>query len=218
MELNFSNNVKDLITISKEEAIRMGNDFIGIEHFLLAMTSLKESGGYKVISQLSNIIKVRKEIESLIKSQYKVFEDLDTLKNIPLVKQAEKALKITYLEAKLDNQATEISTIHLLQSILKSEDTLVSNILGENNINYESVKSVGRKIKEYDDGTNKGIRKFNLNKKNPLDLYFDLSEFSEADISKIISLLSEVYNDVSGDELEIVGMSRLDLYRTLELA
>ena len=50
--------------------------------------------------------------------------------NIPLLKQAEKVLKITYLEAKLF-KSNMIGTEHLLLSILKEDNNLASSILKE---------------------------------------------------------------------------------------
>jgi ATP-dependent Clp protease ATP-binding subunit ClpC len=59
--------------------------------------------------------------------------------NIPLVKQAEKILKITYLEAKIFKSPL-IGTEHLLLSILKDEDNVATKSLHSFNIDYEIAK------------------------------------------------------------------------------
>ncbi len=137
MDANFSTKVKDVITFSKEEALRLGHDYIGVEHLLLGI--IREGNGLAV-KILSNLGADLKELRKKIESSTKVGNGSNTqLSNIPLVKQAEKVLKITYLEAKvLKNNI--IGTEHLLLSILKGEDNIATNALNALNINYESVK------------------------------------------------------------------------------
>jgi len=137
MDANFSTKVKDVITFSKEEALRLGHDYIGVEHLLLGI--IREGDGLAV-KILSNLGVDLKELRKKIETSTKVGNGSSTqLSNIPLVKQAEKVLKITYLEAKvLKNNV--IGTEHLLLSILKGEDNIATNALNALNINYESVK------------------------------------------------------------------------------
>ena len=52
MDDNFSPRVKDVITFSKEEALRLGHNFIGTEHLMLGI--LRDGGG-KAISILNAI-------------------------------------------------------------------------------------------------------------------------------------------------------------------
>ncbi|MBL4594480.1 MAG: ATP-dependent Clp protease ATP-binding subunit [Flavobacteriales bacterium] len=137
MDANFSAKVKDVITFSKEEALRLGHDYIGVEHLLLGI--IREGNGLAV-KILANLGVDLKELRKKIEASTKVGNGSNTqLSNIPLVKQAEKVLKITYLEAKvLKNNI--IGTEHLLLSILKGEDNIATNALNALNINYESVK------------------------------------------------------------------------------
>ncbi len=137
MDANFSTKVKDVITFSKEEALRLGHDYIGVEHLLLGI--IREGNGLAV-KILINLEVDLKELRKKIESSTKLGSGSNTqLSNIPLVKQAEKVLKITYLEAKvLKNNI--IGTEHLLLSILKGEDNIATNALNALNINYESVK------------------------------------------------------------------------------
>jgi ATP-dependent Clp protease ATP-binding subunit ClpC len=137
MDANFSAKVKDVITFSKEEALRLGHDYIGVEHLLLGI--IREGDGLAV-KILSNLGVDLKELRKKIESSTKLGNGSSSHNsNIPLVKQAEKVLKITYLEAKvLKNNV--IGTEHLLLSILKGEDNIATNALNALNINYESVK------------------------------------------------------------------------------
>jgi ATP-dependent Clp protease ATP-binding subunit ClpC len=63
-----------------------------------------------------------------------------TIGNIPLTKQAEKVLKITYLEAKL-YKSDVIGTEHLLLSLLRDDDNIAAQILHQFNIHYDVVRN-----------------------------------------------------------------------------
>jgi ATP-dependent Clp protease ATP-binding subunit ClpC len=137
MESNFSQRVKDVITYSREEALRLGHDYIGIEHLMLGMIRENEGVGVQLLKALgTDLSLLRKRIENSTKvGSNSPFQ----LSNIPLVKQAERVLKITYLEAKLFNQ-TMIGTEHLLLSILKDNNNIATQALEEQNVNYDNIK------------------------------------------------------------------------------
>ena len=141
MDDNFSSRVKDVISYSKEEALRLGHKQIGTEHLLLGM--LRDGGG-KAISILNsidvNLDELRKKIELLNpaiidSSQLKLNEK----KNLHLTRQAERALKTTFLEAKLF-QHNSLNTAHLLLCILRNDNDPITKILGKMNISYDNVK------------------------------------------------------------------------------
>ena len=137
MEAKFSQRVKDVLTYSRDEAMRLGNDYIGLEHLLLGI--LREGEGLAVQIMLYfglDLPMIRKVIEKSIANPEKKNTKLD---NIPLVKQAERALKITYLEAKMF-KSDLIGTEHLLLSILKDEDNLVSRTFKKYGVEYTMVK------------------------------------------------------------------------------
>lgn len=137
MESNFSQRVKDVITYSREEALRLGHDYIGIEHLLLGMIREGQGIGIQILNSLGvDINELRRKIESSTKIGSNT---VNHLSNIPLVKQAERVLKITYLEAKLFNQ-TLIGTEHLLLSILKDANNIATQALEEQNVFYDAVK------------------------------------------------------------------------------
>jgi len=138
MEAKFSQRVKDVLTYSREEAIRLRNDFIGVEH--LALGILREGEGLAV--QILNYLGVdlkdyRKSIERSIAPSFT--PGSKTIENLPLIKQAERALKLTYLEAKLYNSEL-IGTEHLLLAILKDEDNIVTKTFERYGVDYDSVK------------------------------------------------------------------------------
>ncbi len=146
MEAKFSPRVKDVITFSREEALRLGHDYIGVEHLLLGIIREGEGTAVKVLKNNHVDLKIlRKQIEaSLVSSS----SNVANLGNIPLVKQAEKVLKITYLEAKLF-KSVMIGTEHLLLSILKDEDNIATQSLFKNGISYEIVKDELEMLKDF---------------------------------------------------------------------
>ena len=141
MDTNFSQRVKDVISFSREEALRLGHDYIGTEHFLLGMIREGDGVAIKILNNLNvDLVELRKLIETSVKSVEKTAKPMNSLGNIPLVKQAEKTLKITYLEAKLF-RSNLIGTEHLLLSILKDDNNVASRALSAFNVTYDVVKT-----------------------------------------------------------------------------
>ena len=140
MDDNFSSRVKDVITYSKEEALRLGHDFIGTEHLILGM--LRDGGG-KAISILNSLEVdldyLRKKVEIL--SPPNPINDFgqNHKKNLHLTRQAERALKTTFLEAKLF-QGKSINTAHLLLCILRNENDPTAKLLIKLQLDYETIK------------------------------------------------------------------------------
>ena len=142
MDDNFSSRVKDVITYSKEEAIRLGHDFIGTEHLLLGI--LRDGGGkaIKILKSLEiDLDFLKRKIEILSPPNPIMNYEENLRKNLHLTRQAERALKTTFLEAKLF-QGNSINTAHLLLCILRNENDPTTKLLEKLNINYESVKDL----------------------------------------------------------------------------
>jgi len=137
MEAKFSPRVKDVITYSREEALRLGHDYIGTEHLLLGLIREGDGIAIKLLKSLGiDTSKLRRAIEDAVRGTSGTSVNLG---NIPLTKQAEKVLKITYLEAKIF-KSDIIGTEHLLLSILRDEDNIASQILNQFQVNYETFK------------------------------------------------------------------------------
>ena len=137
MEAKFSPRVKDVITYSREEALRLGHGYIGVEHLLLGIIREGDGTAVRILEGLNvDLGRLRKSVEGSIKSSS---EESPSQGNIPLVKQAEKILKITYLEAKIFKSSI-IGTEHLLLSILKDDDNVATKALGSFNVDYEIAK------------------------------------------------------------------------------
>ncbi|MCY4001382.1 MAG: ATP-dependent Clp protease ATP-binding subunit [Bacteroidetes bacterium] len=135
---NFSNRVRDVISYSRDEAIRLGHDFIGTEHLLLGIVREGEGVAVRVLRNLGcNLQQLKKVIETTVRSGGGTL----TVGNLPLTKQAEKVLRITYLEAKL-YKSDVIGTEHLLLSLLRDDDNIAAQILRDGfSITYETMRS-----------------------------------------------------------------------------
>ncbi|NVJ47311.1 MAG: ATP-dependent Clp protease ATP-binding subunit, partial [Cytophagia bacterium] len=140
MEAKFSNRVKEVISLSREEALRLGHDYIGTEHLLLGMIREGEGVAVSILKKLgTSLEELREAIERATKGTAN--HNVKNLANIPLTRQSEKVLKITYLEAKIFKSQL-IGTEHLLLSILRDEDNIATQILEKFDVNYEVVKEM----------------------------------------------------------------------------
>jgi ATP-dependent Clp protease ATP-binding subunit ClpC len=140
MEAKFSNRVKEVISLSREEALRLGHDYIGTEHLLLGMIREGEGVAISLLKKLGvSLEELRLSVEQATKGT--ATNNVKNLANIPLTRQSEKVLKITYLEAKIFKSQL-IGTEHLLLSILRDEDNIATQILEKFDINYDVVKEL----------------------------------------------------------------------------
>ena len=136
MEGNFSDRVQDVIRLSREEALRLGHDYIGTEHLLLGLIREGEGIGARILKNLKiDLFSLKQKIEE--STLPKVAET--QMGNVPLTKQAEKVLKITYLEAKIC-KSNIIGTEHLLLSIMKGDDNIASEVLEQFGVTYDLVR------------------------------------------------------------------------------
>jgi ATP-dependent Clp protease ATP-binding subunit ClpC len=138
MDAKFSQRINDVLSYSKEEAIRLGNPFISTEHLFLGMLRDGEGDAIEALVSLgADLYELRKAIEQRIRPD--TYIPLKDPEKVPLVKSAEKALKLIHLEAK-SFKSRIIDTGHLLLAILKDENSYISTLLADKNIDYYSVK------------------------------------------------------------------------------
>ncbi len=137
MDGNFSDRLQDVIRLSREEALRLGHDYIGTEHLLLGIIREGQGVGVRLLRNLDcDLMKLKKAIEDTVRTSGGTL----TIGNIPLTKQAEKVLKITQIESKI-YKADVIGTEHLLLSLLRDEDNIATQILHQFNITYDTARS-----------------------------------------------------------------------------
>lgn len=155
MDHNFSTQVKEIISFSREEALRLGNDFIGTEHLVLGMIREGENTAIKILKNLNvDLYELRKEIELAVKD--KTGKNIANINSLPLTKQAEKVIRVTVLEAKA-LKSPQVETEHLMLSILKNKENIATQILNQFEIDYDIFRNDLGMVKsnepraEYDD-------------------------------------------------------------------
>ncbi len=140
MEAKFSNRVKEVISLSRDEALRLGHDYIGTEHLLLGMIREGEGIALSLLRKLGvDLEELKETIEHATKGSSN--QNIRNLANIPLTRQSEKVLKITYLEAKIFKSQL-IGTEHLLLSVLRDEENLATQILNKFEVSYDIIKEM----------------------------------------------------------------------------
>ncbi len=139
MDNNFSAQVKEIISFSREEALRLGNDFIGTEHLLLGLIRDGENTAIKVLQRLNvDLYELRKEIELAVKD--KTGKNIANINSLPLTKQAEKVIRVTVLEAKA-LKSPLVETEHLMLSILKNKENIATQILNQFDVDYDMFRN-----------------------------------------------------------------------------
>ena len=137
MDGNFSERVQEVIRLSREEALRLGHDYIGTEHLLLGIIREGQGVAVRILRNLNvELIKLKKAIEDTVRTSGGTL----TIGQIPLTKQAEKVLKITQIESKI-YKSDVIGTEHILLSLLRDEDNIATQILHQFNVTYETARA-----------------------------------------------------------------------------
>lgn len=148
MDNNFSAQVKEIISFSREEALRLGNDFIGTEHLLLGLIREGENTAIKVLKQLNiDLYELRKEVELAVKD--KTGKNIANINSLPLTKQAEKVIRVTVLEAKA-MKSPLVETEHLMLSILKNKENIATQILNQFDVDYDVFRNELGMVKSND--------------------------------------------------------------------
>ena len=145
MDDNFSPKVKDVIAYSKEEALRLGHDFIGTEHLVLGLLRKGDGKAIQILNTLEiNLEHLRKKIE-ILSPVNPSGVTANEKRNLHLTKQSEKALKTTFLEAKL-YKSESVNTAHLLLCILRNENDPTTKLLHKFDVDYEEVKALFKEL------------------------------------------------------------------------
>ena len=153
MDDNFSPRVKDVISFSKEEALRLGHDFIGTEHLMLGLLRDGNGKAIDILNALDvDLSHLRRKVEILSPSNPNIMIASDEKKNLHLTRQAERALKTTFLEAKLF-QSKSINTAHLLLCVLRNENDPTTKLLNKLKVDYDNAKEQFKYMITNDDYT-----------------------------------------------------------------
>ena len=151
MDDNFSPRVKDVIAYSKEEALRLGHDFIGTEHLMLGLLRDGSGKAIEILEALDiDLSHLRRKVEILSPANPTPGSASSEKQNLHLTRQAERALKTTFLEAKLF-QSSSINTAHLLLCVLRNENDPTTKLLNKLKVDYDNVKDQFKLMMTSDD-------------------------------------------------------------------
>jgi ATP-dependent Clp protease ATP-binding subunit ClpC len=138
MNANFSQRVKDVLLYSREEAERLGNNYIGPEHLLLGI--IRDGAGPAMDALLALNVDIRK-IKQIIEAGLRTDRTIPPGQEIPLLKSTEKILKIIYLEARA-LRCDMMDTDHLLLAIMKDNSNIAAETLQNENVTYSRLLTV----------------------------------------------------------------------------
>ena len=142
MKNNFSSRVQMVIQFARDEALRLGHDYIGTEHLLLGLIREGEGIAIEILQSLGCDLE---EIKNAVEDAGRVSGETMTAGNIPFTKRAEKILKSAYVEAE-KNKSDIIGTEHLLLALVKEKEGLASQILKSFGVTYDAVSTELGKI------------------------------------------------------------------------
>ncbi|RMF70288.1 MAG: ATP-dependent Clp protease ATP-binding subunit [Calditrichaeota bacterium] len=136
MKNNFSSRVQMVIQFSREEALRLGHDYIGTEHLLLGLIREGEGIAVEILRNLGcDLDEIKRAVEDSVKPSGETM----TIGNIPFTKRAEKILKMAYVEAE-KYKSDIIGTEHLLLALVKEKDGVAAQVLLSFDVTYDSVR------------------------------------------------------------------------------
>ena len=212
MDDNFSPRVKEVLSYSKDEALRLGHDFIGTEHLLLGILRDGSGKAISILDQLDvDLDHLKRKVEILTPANPDGVAQVQDKKNLRLTRQAERALKTTFLEAKLFQSST-INTAHLLLCILRNENDPTTRLLQKMNIDYDGVKEQFKSMITSDDDfiDNPGAETFNDSSEDKEDAEEAAYAASKSTAKKGQKSKTPVLDNFGRDLTELAEQDKLD--------
>lgn len=212
MDDNFSPRVKEVLSYSKDEALRLGHDFIGTEHLLLGILRDGSGKAISILDQLDvDLDHLKRKVEILTPANPDGVAQVQDKKNLRLTRQAERALKTTFLEAKLFQSST-INTAHLLLCILRNENDPTTRLLQKMNIDYDGVKEQFKSMITSDDDfiDNPGAETFNDSSEDKEDAEEAAYASSKSSAKKGQKSKTPVLDNFGRDLTDLAEQDKLD--------
>jgi len=187
---NFSQKVQVVIQLSREEALRLGHDYICTEHLLLGI--IREGSGLavEILQNLNvNLEELKKSIEDAVRSTGGTI----TMGNIPFTKRAERILRVASSEAE-KFKFNVIGTEHLLLALLKDAEGIAASVLNNFDVYYDIVKKELENILK--GSTNTSMREYKKKSKTPALDHFgrDLTELAKKNkLDPVIGRENEIH-------------------------
>ncbi|MBL8028817.1 MAG: ATP-dependent Clp protease ATP-binding subunit, partial [Fibrobacteres bacterium] len=134
----FTERVKKVMQLAREEAVRLGNDYVGTEHLLLGL--IREGDGVAVAVLQSLTVDLQELMKNVEKSVSSSGGMMTLGQMLPFTPRAKKVLETAAQEARTMGHKY-IGTEHLLLALLSDKDSSSANALGAMNVDYDKAKS-----------------------------------------------------------------------------
>lgn len=136
MNYKYSDRITRILGYSKEEALRLNNDYIGPEHIMLGMIRDGESDALTSIkSKLCiDMDGIKHEIEDSLRKE----EGLKTSTDIALDQKSTTIMRLAVLEARL-MRSEESDVEHVLLAMMKHNNNMVARIFRERHVTYKDM-------------------------------------------------------------------------------
>ena len=135
---NFTERVRKVLAMAREEAARLHHEYVGTEHILLGLIREGEGVAAAVLQNLSvDLDEIQQKIEEQVK---KGKAAQPTGPDLPYTSRAKKVLELAMAEARELNHSY-VGTEHLLLGLLREEKGIAAQVLTESNVTLESARS-----------------------------------------------------------------------------
>ncbi len=142
MNYNFTDRVRKVLAMAREEAIRLQHDYVGTEHILLGL--IREGEGVAA-TVLKNLATDLEELHHLVEENVRRGKSSATVGELPYTSRAKKVLEYAMAEAR-DLNHSYVGTEHLLLGLLREEKGLAAKVLGELGIGLDDARSETLKL------------------------------------------------------------------------
>ena len=136
MNYKYSDRITRILGYSKEEALRLNNDYIGPEHLMLGLIRDGESRVIDVLRRkfYVNIPSIKEVLERTVRDNGTTLLSTD----IALNKQSNTIMRLAVLEARL-LKSEESDAEHMLLAMLKQNDNTVARVLNDCEVTYKEL-------------------------------------------------------------------------------
>ncbi len=146
----FTDRVKKVMQLAREESVRLGNDYVGTEHLLLGLIREGDGVAVAVLKNLGiDLDDLARNIEKSISSSGGM---MTIGQMIPFTPRAKKVLEIAAQEARSMSHKY-IGTEHLLLALMKDHESAAANALASIGVEYERVKEEIERVLRGGDAT-----------------------------------------------------------------
>ncbi len=142
MNYNFTDRVRKVLAMAREEAIRLQHDYVGTEHILLGL--IREGEGVAA-AVLTNLAADLDELHRLVEENVRRGKSSAAIGELPYTSRAKKVLEYAMAEARELNHSY-VGTEHLLLGLLREEKGLAAKVLGELGIGLEEARAETLKL------------------------------------------------------------------------